>query len=512
MASSILNDVIGPVMPGSSSSHTAGPYHIAKTFSDFVGESIHDVHIVFAPDSSLAMCYKDQGTDLALLMGILGLPITDERFKDVYSLCTERKLDVYFEFESFAEACHPNSMKLRAKDASDVSFEIIADSTGGGTFQIRYVNGLQVDIRGDANYLFVESGEHIDWAAGAKDGDGVTRYEEYINGRYVALIASIFEIEDEYIRRLKNSAAVLNVKTAKAIFFPKKGAPISDSGDMMVKFAEDNGLSLGEAALEYESQLLGVEKYLLNAEMDRRLKVMENAVRLGLSDKCPSMMLLYPTAGKIMEAENSGRVAVGGMHTRAAARAIAAMQVNSGQGIVCAAPTAGSSGVMPGILVTMLEDMRIDRENVLKAMWAAGAVGLTLADRGTFAAEVCGCQVEVGAAAAMGAAAVVEAAGGSARQCSDAGAIMLHNTMGLVCDLVQYIVEVPCHSRNGAFAAQAFVCADMILGGYVNSIGINGTVDAVVSCGKMLREELRCTSRGGIAAAPEACLMKRCRC
>ena len=161
--------------------------------------------------------------------------------------------------------------------------------------------------------------------------------------------------------------------------------------------------------------------------------------------------------------------------------------------------------------MTLLEDMKLPRATVLRAMWAAGAAGWVLAVRGTFAAEVCGCQVEIGAAGAMGAAMVVEAVGGSAEQACDAASIMFQNAMGLVCDLVQTTVEIPCHTRNGSFASQAFVCADMILGGYVNPVPIDETVDAVYATGKMLPHELRCTSLGGLATAPSALTLPRLR-
>ena len=171
---------------------------------------------------------------------------------------------------------------------------------------------------------------------------------------------------------------------------------------------------------------------------------------------------------------------------------MAAMQVNSGQGIVCAAPLADLPASF-GIMVTMLEDMKIPRRDAVRSMWAAGAIGWVLATR-ALRRRVCGCQVEIGAAGAMGAGAVVEAVGGLPRQAADAGAIMFQNAMGLVCDLVQAIVEIPCHTRNGSFASQAFICADMILGGYHNAVNIDDTVDAVYSSGRMLPPELRCTA------------------
>ena len=128
--------------------------------------------------------------------------------------------------------------------------------------------------------------------------------------------------------------------------------------------------------------------------------------------------------------------------------------------------------------------------------------------RATFAAEVAGCQVEIGAAGAMAAAAVVEAMGGTATQACHAAAIAFQNTMGSVCDLVQGMVEIPCHTRNAVAAANAFLCADIVLGGYLNPVPLDETIDAVYAVGLMLPSELRCTAKGGLAIAPSASSMK----
>jgi L-serine dehydratase len=183
---------------------------------------------------------------------------------------------------------------------------------------------------------------------------------------------------------------------------------------------------------------------------------------------------------------------------------MAVMHVNGGSGVVCAAPTAGSAGTLPAVLVTLAEELGLSEEQIGTALLAAAAVGLVVANRATFAAEVAGCQVEIGAAGAMAAAAVIEAAGGSARQACDAAAIAFQNTMGSVCDLVQGIVEIPCHTRNAIAASSAFVCADLILGGYHNPIPLDETVDAVYAVGKMLPCELKVTALGGLALAPSA--------
>jgi L-serine dehydratase len=154
------------------------------------------------------------------------------------------------------------------------------------------------------------------------------------------------------------------------------------------------------------------------------------------------------------------------------------------------------------------EEKKLDPETTALALLAAAAVGLLIARRATFAAEVAGCQVEIGAAAAMAAAAVVEAAGGSARQAANAAAISLQNTMGSVCDLVQGMCEIPCHTRNAVAASSAFTCADLVLGGYRNPIPLDETIDASYASGRMLPAELRCTAMGGLAVTPSAKALK----
>jgi L-serine dehydratase len=177
-------------------------------------------------------------------------------------------------------------------------------------------------------------------------------------------------------------------------------------------------------------------------------------------------------------------------------------------GVVCAAPTGGSAGVIPGTIVTLAEERELSREQIAKALLAAGAIGMILSIRGTFAAEVAGCQVEIGASGAMAAAGVVDAVGGNAQQACDAAAIGFQNTMGTVCDLLHGMVEIPCHTRNGAAAAGAFVNADLILGGYTNYIPLDETIDAVYAVGLAMPKELRCTSKGGLAVTPSAMALK----
>jgi L-serine dehydratase len=196
----------------------------------------------------------------------------------------------------------------------------------------------------------------------------------------------------------------------------------------MVTMAEERGLSLGETALAYEVELLGMTELEAVDEMLRRYEVMEASIEAGLDDGRSDMLLLQPTAPQVFQAESAGAVAIGGIHTRAAARALAVMHCCNSRGVVCAAPTGGSAGTVPGVVVSLVEEFELSRRQTALALFAASAVGLIVARRATFAAELAGCQVEIGVSGAMAAAAVVEAVGGSARQAADAAAISLQNT------------------------------------------------------------------------------------
>jgi len=328
-------------------------------------------------------------------------------------------------------------------------------------------------------------------------------------------MVEVTEVDGRPVRLDGKSAATLEAggvtRTVPPLFFVRKGTPLFGSAADMVRLARRRRASLGRIALAYEARLLGLSEAAVLAEISRRYDIMKASVRRGLAGRSLGMKLLDPTAGRIFRAEARRGLPAGGYPTRAAARAMAALHVSNSGGIVCAAPTGGSAGVLPGVLVTLAEEKRLGVERTALALLAAGAVGVDVARRATFAAEGAGCQVEIGAAGAMAAAAVVEAAGGSAAQALDAAAISLQNTMGSVCDLVQGLCEIPCHTRNAAAAANAFLCADLVLGGYANPVPLDETVDASFASGKMLPAELRCTAKGGLAMAPSARALARRR-
>jgi len=509
---SILNDVLGPIMRGPSSSHTAGSYHIGRLVRSLLGEDAATAAFKFDPRGSYARTYRQQGADLAFAAGILGWPITDIRFARALTLAPKLGLNLSFRVTPLHKAAHPNTVRIEVVSRSGRRLEATAKSTGGGMIALTELNGWPVLLDGKSHEVMV--------LTTVRQAPLVKR-----------IVASDGQLSSDPVRTIKGEKVFLSFKrkmalnadaraalmrlgdidetwVAPPIFFTQKGVPLFVSGTEMVQKARRRRCSLGEIALVYEAKLLGLSQKEVIKEVLKRYGIMRDSVCQGLAGHRLGMQLLKPSAARVFRSEARGRLPIGGVHARAAARALAALHVSNSMGIVCAAPTGGSAGVIPGVIVTLVEEKGLDGKRTALALLSASAVGLLIARRATFAAEVAGCQVEIGAAGAMAAAAVVEASGGSAGQAADAAAVSLQNTMGSVCDLVQGICEIPCHTRNAVAASGAFVCADLVFGGYRNPIPLDETIDAAYDSGRMLPAELRCTARGGIAMAPSARSLK----
>ncbi len=509
---SIFNHVLGPVMRGPSSSHTAGAFHIGSMARSILGGMPQRAVLAFDPAGSYAATYAPQGADRGFAMGLMNKPLTDESFFTALRDAPAAGLDIQFEVRPLHAADHPNTVELDLTAADGTNLKLVARSIGGGEVEITRVQGRPVLFNGSAYETLVEvSADQAGAARALLSGAGgvledpasvVENGLVRLTARRKAALPAAFRHE---LQALDRDARVWE---STPVYFVHAGQPLFSSAAQMVQIAEQRRVSLGRLALAYEAQLLGISPAEVMAEMLRRYDIMVQSVQRGLDPDFTGLQLLPACAGAIFQAEAEGRLSVRSLHTRAAARALAVMHVDGAMGVVCAAPTGGSAGVIPGTLVTLAEERRLTREQIALALLAAGSIGLILAIRGTFAAEVAGCQVEIGASGAMAAAAVVDAVGGTARQACDAAAIGFQNTMGTVCDLLHGTVEIPCHTRNGAAAASAFVNADLVLGGYPNFIPLDETIDAVYAVGLAMPSELRCTSKGGLAITPSARALK----
>ena len=265
-------------------------------------------------------------------------------------------------------------------------------------------------------------------------------------------------------------------------------------------------LPISEIMRRRECQLGETTRDEVTHRMKRALEIMRSSALTPLKTPVKSMGGLIGGEAKKLEAHyNKKKSICGDVLDKAMTYAMAVLEVNASMGLIVAAPTAGSAGVVPGMMLALQECYRISDQRIVDALFNAGAVGYLAMRNATVAGAVGGCQAEVGIASAMAASAAVELMGGTPEQCLDAASTVLMNMLGLVCDPVGGLVEYPCQNRNAAGVANALIAAEMSLSGIRQLIPFDQMLDAMYAVGKRLPAELRETALGGCAATPSAC-------
>lgn len=273
----------------------------------------------------------------------------------------------------------------------------------------------------------------------------------------------------------------------------------------VVAAAEAADARLSDVVLAHEAEALEMGKDELFSEMAGRLRVMDECIDPGCAEglRSPSG-LTGGDAHREREAVRSGRSLVGGVVGGALYRALAVSELNAAMGRIVAAPTAGSCGILPAAVLTMREEVGASERDCVMSLFAAAGVGLVIERNASLAGAEGGCQAECGSAAAMAAAAVVELAGGTPAQAADAVSIAIQSMLGLVCDPVAGLVEVPCVKRNASGVAMALVAAELALAGCGATIPADEAIGAMRRVGRAMPEALRETAEGGLATTPTA--------
>ncbi|MGV8084069.1 MAG: L-serine ammonia-lyase, iron-sulfur-dependent, subunit alpha [Coriobacteriia bacterium] len=267
----------------------------------------------------------------------------------------------------------------------------------------------------------------------------------------------------------------------------------------LLEAAAEHG-SLGQAALVREAEETAEEPAVIRARMAETLAVMREAVATGLTGEARSRSgFVGGDAAKVV-ASKSGPV--GGLLAETIAAALAVGEVNAAMGRIVAAPTGGAAGVLPAVLLGVAQERGADDEAIVDALLAAGAIGAIIAARATLAGAAGGCQAEVGAGSAMAAAAAVELCGGTPAQAGHAASLALQGQLGLVCDPIGGLVEVPCIYRNATGSAVALAAVEMALAGVEFPVPLDEVIDTMSWVGRSLPPSLRETALGGLAATP----------
>jgi L-serine dehydratase len=480
---SIFNDVIGPVMRGPSSSHCAAALRIGRLARDLMDGTITEVLVAFDREGSLPTTHESQGSDMGLFGGLLGWEADDERLPNSAQALAEAGINLRIETVDVGDP-HPNTYRLTLKNAHE-THTLIAISTGGGMIEVIEIDGVPLRMDGGWHEMLI-------WQ---QTGDGV---------RLVQIQSDRLDRSDgsdgSVVRHL---LPVLPVPSRKDIC-----VPFTSCAAMLSHDGPKNTL-LWQLAIEYERARGNFTEREVIDKMIAIVRILRRSIASGIAGTSYEDRVLHHQSGRFAEMMNAGRLLDGGALNRIILYVTALMEVKSSMGVIVAAPTAGACAALPGAVIAMAEAMDQDEEQMAKAMLAAGLIGVFIATRWTFAAEVGGCQAEGGSAASMAAAALVTLAGGTRDQSIAAASMAFQSMLGLICDPIANRVEAPCLGKNVMAASNALSCANMALADFDPLIPLDEVIAAAKHVSGMMPREHRCTSLGGLAITPTSLEIER---
>src|SRR5665647_1771314 len=276
-----------------------------------------------------------------------------------------------------------------------------------------------------------------------------------------------------------------------------------DTLEQLLEAARREDCKLSSLVIEQQAKEMECTPQDIFDRMEHQYDVMTQAVEKGLEPGVRSNSGLTGGDANLLFNQISGQKHLcGNLFTGALARAMAVAEINAAMGCIVAAPTAGSCGILPAAVITMQQEKNISKNECIMSLFTASAVGMVIAKNACLSGAQGGCQAECGSASAMAAAAIVELAGGTPEMIGHAVAIAIKNTLGLICDPVAGLVEIPCIKRNASGVSNAFVAAELALSGIKSAIPADETIIAMKNVGDSMHTSLKETGEGGLAATP----------
>jgi len=508
---SIFNDVIGPVMRGPSSSHCAAALRIGRAARDLMDGRIEEVLIEFDTNGSLATTHASQGSDMGIFGGLLGWDTTDERLVRSSQAIMDAGINVDIKIGSYG-AEHPNTYMLTLKNSNE-THSLVAISTGGGMIEVIEIDGVRLSMAGD----YYETLIHVN-----SNGAGLLqKLKERFEADAMLLLEGggnqIIEIKaqafpDEKI--LSDLIAAGRIRSVKRI---SPVLPVLSHSNIqvpfitcqeMLRYNQGKDLALWELAVHYESARGSLTHDQVMEKMMEIVRILQTSIMEGMRGTTYADRILGHQSGKFKTLMDQGRLLEGGMLNRMILYVTAMMEVKSSMGVIVAAPTAGACGGLPGACLGAANAMGSSEDEMTQAMLAAGMIGVFIAARATFAAEVAGCQAECGSGSSMAAAALVSLAKGTTGQAVSASSMALQSMLGLICDPVANRVEVPCLGKNVMAASNALACANMALADFDDVIPLDEVIETMARVGGNMPAELRCTALGGLSITPTSKLIE----
>jgi L-serine dehydratase len=519
---SIFNDVIGPVMRGPSSSHCAAALRIGRLARDLMDGEISEVLVEFDREGSLPTTHDSQGSDMGLFGGLLGWEADDERLPNSSQALTDAGIKLRIETVDVGDP-HPNTYRLTLKNNRE-THSLIAISTGGGMMEVIEIDGVPIHMDGGYHETLIWLPKDVIKQA-PEESTKEWGQENKVSDSIVPILLSnsasdetiIHDLGHEQLIQIKSDRFVVldgsfvTKQLSPVLPVPSREdirVPFASCADMLAHDGAQN-TPLWQLAIEYERARGNFTEREVIDKMIAIVRILRKSIASGIAGTSYEDRVLHHQSGKFAELMNAGRLLDGGALNRIVLYVTALMEVKSSMGVIVAAPTAGACAALPGAVIAMAEAMDQDEEQMAKAMLAAGLIGVFIATRWTFAAEVGGCQAEGGSAASMAAAALITLSGGTRDQGIAAASMAFQSMLGLICDPIANRVEAPCLGKNVMAASNALSCANMALAGFDPLIPLDEVIDAAKHVSTMMPREHRCTSLGGLAITPTSLEIER---
>ena len=396
---SIFNDVIGPVMRGPSSSHTAAGWRVANMAVQILSDELKSAFIEFDKDGQWATNYEEQGTVLGMNGGFLNIDMADDRMKNTDEIARDRDIKIDYAVSSY-DNNHANSMQVTLHGRSGKAVRVLAASLGGGSFELQKVDGFAVSMRGDYHEVFVWSKTDISSELKSLCKQNCSINTSSLNEQFLTVIESRDAIGDNMLDRIKSIEEVAKASSVSPIMPIISGfeseLPFTDIASL-VAYSEQENMSLGELGLMYEQYRSGLSKEVLLDKMTTIIDIIEGSIKIGLAGTTHEDRILHQQSNMVSKAEKAGKILQGSIVNTIVENVAAIMESKSALEVVVANPTAGSCGTVGAAMAAVADEVKATKEDKIMAYYAAGLVGAYFAMGPGFSAEEHGCQVETGA-------------------------------------------------------------------------------------------------------------------
>lgn len=495
-------DIVGPIMIGPSSSHTAGAVRIGLMAGQLCNYKPSEIRVLF--HGSLASTYSFHKTDVAVIAGILGIPVDDERIRDSIGIAEERGVNVSFG-KIDIKGAHPSTILIELKDLNKKEYIIKSATIGGGNILIEEVNGIKFNSNGKQYNVLLDlnSKDTAEIELMVKEEiskDFRIRNSETKENKTIDIVCQD-KMDNKKIDFFKKLKCVNQIYYFEPIMASSNNLiePFKSVAELVDKSIKDN-CSISDSIIEYECVNSGRSEEEVIAEMGKNFLAMKESIKNGVNRENKMLADIFGgNAKKMSDFIANGKSICGISLSKVIRNALAVMEVNGSMGKVVACPTAGSAGTLPAAVLTIAEQNNIEDEKVIKALFTGAGIGMIIAEKATISGSVGGCQAECGVASAMAAAIITEMFGGSNSQITSSSSIALGNILGLVCDPVAGTVELPCIQRNVMAAANAIVSAEMALAGIDSVIPLDEMIGALDEVGNLMDISLKDTLGSGIS-------------